>query len=362
MNLKKIFFYLSLMAALCITACSDDDNPIDNENPSTEGEALLVLSEGSWNGNNSTLARLNLLTDDLDKEYFRTVNKRGLGDTGNDMLLYGSKVYIVVNMSSTIEVIEAATGKSISRIDMKADNGSGKQPRRIASHNGNVYVSAFDGTVTRIDTTSLIVNGSVKVGMNPEAVLVNNNKLYVANSGFGYDNTVSVIDISGDTMIEETKIEVGANPVNLESDSQGDIYVSLMPTYDESGNIQGAGSFKRLNPATGAVEIIDEVESPDRFVIADNKAYIISNVEGTTKVVVYDCLEEKLISENFIQDGTNISNTLYNISVDTQSGEFFITESDYVTPGSVYCFNKEGKFQYKIADVGLNPSTVIVLR
>ncbi|WP_294083918.1 YncE family protein [Proteiniphilum sp. UBA5384] len=361
MNQKKIFFYLTLLAALFITACSDDDNPIDNGNPSTEGKTLLILSEGSWNGNNSTLARYDLSTRDLDKDYFKSVNKRGLGDTGNDMLLYGSKVYIIVNMSSTIEVMNVSTGISQS-IEMKKEDGSGKQPRRIASHNGKVYVTSFDDTVTCIDTTSLAISGSVDVGMNPEAIVVKNNKLYVANSGFGFDNTVSVIDISGETMKEEKKIEVGPNPVNMGSDSQGDLYISLMATYDQEGNITEAASFKRIKPASGEVETIEAVESPDRFVIADNKAYIISNVNGTSKIVVYDCLQEKVVSENFIQDGTKITNTIYNISADEKSGEFFITETDYTTPGSVYCFDKDGKLQYTIADLGINPTTAIVLR
>ena len=30
---------------------------------------------------------------------------RGLGDTANDLAIYGSKIYIVANVSSTIEII-----------------------------------------------------------------------------------------------------------------------------------------------------------------------------------------------------------------------------------------------------------------
>ena len=38
-------------------------------------------------------------------DYFKKINKRGL-DTANDMAIYGSKLYVVVNVSSQIEVID----------------------------------------------------------------------------------------------------------------------------------------------------------------------------------------------------------------------------------------------------------------
>lgn len=360
MNRKRIFFYMSLLAALFITACSDTDNPDGDENPSTEGKALLILSEGGFGQNNSTLSRYDLLEKKLVKDHFQLVNKRGLGDTGNDMLLYGSKMYIVVNVSSTIEVVEAATGKSIGQIQMKAEDGSGKQPRQIVSYNGKVYVTSFDDTVTRIDTASLKIDASVKVGMDPDGIVIKNNKIYVANSGGlnylnGYDNTVSVINLNNFT--EEKKIEVGVNPANLKSDSQGDIYVSVMGNY---GDIPPA--FKRIDRVTGDVETIAGVVSPGRFVISDNKAYIISGAYGTPyKVLVYDCLNEKLISQNFVQDNTEIG-IIHNIAVDDLSGDLFIMESDYTTPGTVYCFNKDGKLEYSIPAIGLNPTAIVVLR
>ncbi|MEA4918270.1 DUF5074 domain-containing protein [Proteiniphilum sp.] len=353
MNRKKLFLYMLLLATLFISACSDDDNPIDDGIRSTK--ALLILSEGKWNENNSTLSRYDLVEKKLDKDYFLTVNKRGLGDTGNDMIQYGSKIYVVVNVSSTIEVLDAATGKSIRQIDMKKEDGKAKEPRQVVSHKGKVYVTSYDQTVTRIDTVSLAIDGSVKVGMNPEDIIIKNNKLYVANSGFSYDNTVSVIDI--ESFKEEKKIEVGSNPVNLGVDSQGDVYIALMGTY---GDNPEAPSFKRIDSKTEEVKTIGTVKSPGRFVIYNNKAYIINGTDKT--VTVYDCLEEKVESDNFIKDDTKITSFPYSIAVDEKSGEFFISETDYVTPGTVYCFNKEGKLQYRISSVGINPTAVITLR
>jgi YVTN family beta-propeller protein len=359
MNQKKLFFYLSLFAALFITACSDTEEPTEIDLP-REAKILLILNEGSWGQNNSTLARYDLETGDLDPDYFRSVNQRGLGDVGNDMILYGTKIYIAVNGSSTLEVVEAVTGKSIRQIPMETESGQAKQPRRVAAYDGKIYVTSFDDTVTRIDTASLMIDGSVTVGQDPEGIAIKGGKIYVANSGGlnwanGYDNTVSVIDAI--TFTEEKKIEVGVNPFNLQADSQGDIYVFVMGNY---GDISPA--LKRVNPATGAVEPILEVESPVRFVISDNKAYIISRSYGNSyKVVVYDCLEEKLVSDIFVTDGTE-TDIIYNIAVDEYSGDLYLMETDYTIPGTVYCFDKEGKLKYSIPHIGLNPNTLVILR
>ena len=363
MNPKKIFYYLSLLTALFIpltTACSDDDGPIDEE-PEQGSEALLILSEGTWNGNNSTLSLYDIETGEIIKDYFRDVNQRGLGDTGNHMIRYGSKIYVAVNISSTIEVVDAMTGKSLRQIAMKQGDGTAKQPRQIASHDGKVYVTSYDDTVTRIDTLSLQIDGTVEVGLDPEGIVIKNNKIWVANSGGlnyenGYDNTVSVIDAV--TFTEEKKIEVGTNPANLRADSQGNIYVSIIGNRNDI-----LPAFKRINPASGAVTTIEEVTSPDRFVIWDNKAYIISGSYGNPyKVVVYDCLKEELLSDNFVTDGSELG-IIYNIAADEKTGDIFLMEldTDYTAPGSVHCFSNEGKLKYTVPLVGINPTAVIVM-
>ncbi|KUL19821.1 MAG: hypothetical protein XE13_0386, partial [Proteiniphilum sp. 51_7] len=103
-----------LLTGLLLWSCTDNDNPA-KEIP-VKGKALLILNEGSMQANNATLARYDLQEEMITKEYFLDVNKRGLGDVANDMIRYGSKIYIAVNMSGTVEVLEATTGKSLRQI------------------------------------------------------------------------------------------------------------------------------------------------------------------------------------------------------------------------------------------------------
>lgn len=57
---------------------------------------------------------------------------------------------------------------------MLRDNGSSRQPRAIAFDKDKAYVCSYDGTVARIDTTSLEIEEIVTVGRNAEDICVQN--------------------------------------------------------------------------------------------------------------------------------------------------------------------------------------------
>lgn len=359
--MKKYYLLSAAFLALFFIAC-EKDNPIEKEPEERIENALLILNQGSWEGNNSTVALYDLEKKSIDKDFFKTTNSRGLGDTGNDMIRYGEKIYVVVNASNTVEVISAKDGKSLKQINFKNDAGVAKQPRFAVGHGGKVYVTSFDNTVSRIDTTSLAIDGSVVVGRNPEGICAVGNKLYVANSGGldyatgNYDSTVSVIDVA--TFKEVDKIEVGKNPFLVFPDSQGDIYVSVRAIWS-GWDLIAPGALKRIKSGTDEVGTIEGIEAGE-FTIVNDKAYIVIDDYTQSKVTVYDCLNEKVVAESFIADGTEMS-TPFSVSVDPASGDVFLTETDYTTPGNVYSFGKDGKLKYKIEAAGISPYKVIKL-
>lgn len=358
MNNKRLLFFLIILTTLLLSSCDENDNPAgEGDKTPEETTTLLILNEGSMGMNDATLTQYNLKEEAITKDYFRNKNKRGLGDVANDMVQYGSKIYIAVNKSGTVEVIEAASGISIQQIKMETASGASKEPRRLAAHGGKVYVTSFDDTVTRIDTISLAIDGSVNVGMDPEGIAIKNNKIYVANSGGlnwanGYDNTLSVINLS--SLTEENKIVVGTNPGTVQTDSQGDIYLSVTGNYGDE-----PGAFKVIRSSSNTVETIAGIASPQKFVISDNKAYVITGSYGVpNSIVVYDCLEEKIITNSFISDGTEIP-IMNNVTVDPVSGDLFVASTDYIHPGDLYCFDMNGTLKYKLTAVGINPSVVV---
>ncbi len=324
----------------------------------TSVTAIYVLSEGLFNLNNSTLAYYNFEPVKLTSDLFLSMNKRGLGDTANDMAAYGAKLYIVVNVSSQVEVVDLATGQSIKRIPMFTDSEVARQPRYIDFDKGNAYVCSFDGTLVRIDTASLSITGIVKCGRNPDGLCMANNKIYVTNSGGldypNYDNTVSVIDAA--TFTETKKITVGINPSRIHADSEGDVYLVSRGNY---GDIPY--KFQKINSKTDELEqTFDDIQALN-FTIHNDTAYIY-NFDFNTQsswIKVFDCKKEVIISNSFIADQTSLT-TPYGIDVNPVNGDVYITDAkNFIVWGDVLCFDNKGKLKFKIEELGLNPNKTL---
>src|SRR5690606_15998646 len=201
MNIKKTTLYKSgliLITALTFTACKKNDvDPLPDTTPVRKG--IFVLNEGGFNSNDASLSYYDYDSKTLTDDIFKLENNRGLGAVGNDVKVYGSKMYIVMNVSGTVEVVNAKTAKSIKQVSLKKGDIN-RQPRYIVFNKNKAFISSFDGTVAVLDTASLEVEKYIAVGRNPDQMAIANGKLYVANSGGldfpNYDNTVSVIDLN----------------------------------------------------------------------------------------------------------------------------------------------------------------------
>ncbi len=356
------FNYLHLFLWLMMLSSCDDMQDVERPEPNEiipEPTQLFILSEGLFNLNNSSLALYDLESKQLKDDIFLSVNKRSLGDTANDMALYGSKLYIVVHMSSQIEVVDTQTGKSIAQIDMKNNKGIGRGPRNITFHKDKAYVCSFDSTVVKIDTTSLQIEALVKCGANPDGICVANNKLYVSNSGGlnfpNYENSVSVIDIASFTEIK--KIAIGINPSVIHADSEEDVYVISRGNYDGTDY-----AFHKIDSKTDElVQSFTDIQALN-FTIHQDTAYIYNYNFGsqTNWIKVFDCLADTIIRDNFITDNTDIT-TPYGINVNPYNGDIYIMDAkeDYTVYGDVFCFDSKGKLKFKINEIGLNPNTVV---
>jgi YVTN family beta-propeller protein len=290
------------------------------------------------------------------QHFFESQNKRRLGDTGQDIIVYGDKLYIAMFGESTIEVTDLEA-KEIKQIKTEG------QPRNFEAYGGKIYVTYFNGYVARIDTSSLVVEATVKVGRNPEQLAVSNGKLFVANSGgldfnteTGYDKTVSVIDIA--TFTEERKIEVGINPCDVVADNSGNVYVVSMGNYMDIPTV-----IQKINATTGAVTVMTDFNGS--YLTATGNTLYTIHLEydafwnQTVTYYAYDMANNLVLSNHFIGD-TTIDNP-FKVCSDVASGDVFITSSDYISDGDVYVFDKTGQFMRKF-EAGLNPIKAVKIK
>src|ERR1700744_2607397 len=108
----KTLTALALVAAIT-ASCHKDKVIPDNGTPTAQRAGLYVLNQGVATHNNSTLTYYDFTTMNLVADQFSVANTNKLGDTGNDAGIYGSKMFITVNISGVVDVVAAKTSKLI---------------------------------------------------------------------------------------------------------------------------------------------------------------------------------------------------------------------------------------------------------
>lgn len=346
----KILFLMS--AIFSFVACSEDDHQSTHAG-ANGSDVMYVLNSGDWKSNNSSLTRYDASTGETVQGYFELQNGRGLGNTANDMIVYGSKMYIAVAGESTIEVA-TLDAKSLKQIEC------GAQPRYLAAHGGKVYATYYDGYVARIDTFSLEVDAKVKVGRNPEQLAVCGGKLFVANSGgmdynteIGYDNTVSVIDLV--SFCEVEKIEVALNPANVVSAGDG-VFVA---SYGNYADIPSALQYV----SKGGIQYVLPAACSHMTEICYNSGTLYGFLSQ------YDANWNATITYISYNHSTGVVDTPW-IKEEYKPvpykvcavGEYVcVTASDYMNDGDVYLYDTDGMLVSKFS-AGLNPVKAVAVK
>lgn len=260
MKKLKRLLVLPVTILAVLASCNKNDSNIEPEEIPVGVPVAYILNQGNhYNLIEGSLNALNLATGTFQRDAFLNANLRYLGATPQCGVLYGSKLYIGVCDSHTIEVVDPKTFKSIKQISLD-DRTDGRSPRSMIAHDGDIYVSLYEGYVARLDTVSLEIDATVKVGANPEKMAEYNGKLYVPNSeGMNYleqkpyGKTASVVTFSP-FEVEKT-IEVPLNPTEFLSNGV-ELFLLAMGDYDavESAvyKMKGNGDWVKVGAATCA--------------------------------------------------------------------------------------------------------------
>lgn len=381
MKRRNVFQLGALLTLSLFCSCRGDEEEIirstwtkvqDAGSPSLI-KGFYLLNEGNMGSNKSTVDYMDYTTGYYRKNIYAETNPSvvmELGDVGNDLQIYGKKLYAVINVSGLIEVMDVATARHIGVIKIP-------NCRYISFHNGKAYVSSYAGPVeidpnartgyvAEIDTTTLQVTREATVGYQPEEMVILNNKLYVANSGGyrvpNYDRTVSVIDLKTFTVTKT--IDVAINLHRMVADRYGDIYVSSRGDYkDTKSEICIIDS--RIDEVKEKINLaVSEWCLDEDYLYTYGSEYNSATGQYTMNYAIIDVRTEEVISHNFITDGTdkNISKP-YGLAINPETKEIFVTDArTYVVPGTLYCFSPEGKKKWAVTTGDIPASMAFVYK
>ncbi len=357
--MKKVKF-LALSALLLSTftfqSCKDDD---DNNNVApeiTSEKKVFILNEGSWQGNNSTM---DLYYPNGENTYqsnvYASVNGEGIGDTGQDIIYYENRIYLSVWGSNYIAKLDDS-GKVLEKHTFTAEEG---QPRYLAAKDGFVYVSTYGDKIVKFDTTSIAASkGFVEVGYCPEDIAIKDNYLIVCNSVKDYtipDNRISVVDLSTFTL--KKHIESEYNNFLTIAVAGNNVYVThYTPEYlieTLSVDIE-AGTVKTATAAS-------------KLATYDDNLFCINTVaDYSTNPYTYVTNYFKFGTTDSFLDLTETPElataNVYMFDINPYTGDFYIGTSDSKTNGTVYRFDKSGKFVTKFETSGINPNHAVFTR
>lgn len=370
--LLYILFFLSILPLLLvITGCREDELVVPTEydiipespSPDTAIRGFYLVNEGNMGSNKCTIDYFDYFTGLYARNFYAERNPtvvKELGDVGNDIGIYGSKLYVVVNCSHKVEVMDARSGVRIGQVDIP-------NCRYVRFHRGNAYISSYvgpvlidpeapKGAVFEVDTLSLQITRKVTVGYQPEEMEIVDDYMYVANSGGyrapDYDRTVSVIQMIDFKQVAQ--IDVGINLHRVKQDKYKKLWVSSRGDY--------ASRPSRLyvlekKPGYNQMVLSDviPVACSNMAIRGDSLYYYATEwneytASNTISYGIIDVRTREVVSTNFITDGTEREITVpYGIATHPETGDIFITDAkNYVSSGTLYCFSSKGRKKWSV--------------
>ena len=336
---------LSIMATaalLSLAGCAligpEDEQP---QEAGTKG--IFILCEGSFG---STTASLWHVSNDFlsaSANVYENLTGNPLGDTGQSLYFDNQTLYVVMNGSSTIEVLDltGATPALVTTIEV-----TGASPREMTTLGTTGYVTAWGvAGILVIDLTTFAITDTFAVDGLPEDIIIVNGQLIVAvplNSDFSTSDRVLAIDPASGQVAQT--YTVGAGPQQLLYRTN-ELLVSRQWFDDTFTSYRG---ISRVNLATGAVTAQDWGAGAGVDIFESGSTVYVATLEG---VVPVDA-DLNLRSNERIDGSLALT-----YSAASDGNNIFIgSYSDFSSPGAVTVYSSAGVLVANFA-VGIGPGS-----
>ena len=370
---RSLLLCMIASAVLLLTSCRSDEItfpaeyevlPMEPRELSSfaanEPIGMYLLNEGNMGSNKATIDYLDFCNGCYIRNIYGERNPnviKELGDVGNDIQIYGNRLYAVINCSHKVEVMDARTCRRIGQVDIP-------NCRYICFHAGKAYISSYVGPVSidpnaqlgavfEVDTATLEITRKVTVGYQPEELVVHDEHIYVVNSGGyrapDYDSTMSVISLKDFRQVQ--KIPVCLNPHRLRKDQYNQLWITSRGDYKD---VQP--QLICFSPATNSqLSIANAPAASEMVIVGDSMYYYGShwNEQTMSNTITYGVLNIQYPTSNIrplITDGTEKNIKIpYGIQVNPYNGDIYVTDAkNYVSSGQLHCYSREGKRKWSV--------------
>ena len=323
--MKRLFAYTLLL--LLVSSCKKEElGPQYLDQGGTGGDVLL-MNEGNFGWANGSLYSYSSNTGAVASHVFQNANGYALGDVVQSVSYISGSLYVVVNNSGKIEVLDPddlTVQKTISGFN---------SPRYIKSVAPNkAYVTdLYQNAIYTVDLAGHNISGQISVGQWSEELTVHNGKVWVSLPDSGW---VLCMDPLTDQITDTLVLTKGAGqPV---PDAAGNLWVLCT-----GGTSEFLPALYRIDPGQSQIGLVhhfpgltDHPIELERNGMGDSLYFINTHLYAMS-------IQDVILPSQALFDGTG--RTFYALRMDTSKNELYVSDvKDYVQQSEIYRISSAG--------------------
>jgi len=323
----------TLVIILTFISCSKEDigpqciSCQEEQITTTLNSDVLILNEGNFGNGSGSVSRYNSLSKQVNNNLFSQANGVPIGNVAQSSYQIDNKVYIVINNSNKIEVIDINDFSSLHTI-----TGFNSPRYFLPIDNTKAYVTdLYSNSIQIINLNSNSIVGNIAVNGRTEELLMYNDSVYVCDMT---NDNLLIIDPTNNTLVDS--IKVGESPNSIVIDKDNMIWVMCSGGFSST-----SPKLIKFNPQTRKIETTyifpNTSESPGNlktnltgdqlyFINADvYKMNIYGNMLPTTPII------------------TSNGNNFYELGISPIEEEIYISDAiDYIQDGVILRYSPSG--------------------
>ncbi|WP_190277186.1 YncE family protein [Taibaiella lutea] len=349
---KKSFLILLLSVMMMDIACvRDKPEPSNPGNNNSEGRKVFIANEGSLGNGNASFSFYNIDKDSVYNNIYETANGQGPGDVLQSVLIDNDRIYLAVNNSDKVAVIDKSNYTLLGNIQVP-------KPRYLLKLSADkMYVSSlYNAQINIVNPSNFQVTGKIDVDYkNSEGLTALNDKVYACNWDTAC-NYIYEIDAATDAITARIHIAGKASQQVL-VDKNKMLWVLAGNVYKGK-----TASLTQINPATKTIiksflfpagaDIMKPCWNPTN----DTLYFLGVNYNGGTD---YNGVYRMSIDDNAIPSALFIPaqplQYFWGLAVDSVKNQIYVADpKGFIQNGTISIYQTNG-IQLKSFNVGIGP-------
>jgi len=335
-SISKLAFLAAVFLAIGCNK-SEDEEPVSV--PSGQ-RVILVGNEGGFGAGNASLSLISTTESTVSNNVYSDANEGAIvGDVLNSIGQFGNELFLVVNNSEKIEVVNSSNFEKTKTISI-----TGGSPRYITIASESVaYVSdLYGGGLHVVNPGTGGYESFIDLSNSVEHMVLNNNELWAGESidtNFNPGDEIIIVNTQTNAEVENIELSAGVN--KLVKDVNGKIWVLCSGDGFASPSIPA--KLYKVDPVSKQVEVNWELPqvtgyAPVGLAISPNREELYYVMQGN--VYRMNISDDQLPTDPFIEPGLT---TLYTLHCDKQTGQIALTDvKDYSQNGTVHIYSSNG--------------------